>query len=203
MPFRFVWSLFLNGLITLLPISITVVIFTFTFHFVSGWLEPLQEFRPAFLKSVPYSEFLLIFAAILFFGVIVRILFLRSIIHSAERLIAKIPLVRPIYTGIKQLVNAFSVQDKISFKKVVLIEFPRKGMYSVAFLTSQMAPQLSPDTEKKYYSLFVPTTPTPISGYMVVLPEEEIKVLDLSHQEAMALIISGGIIQPDRFKDPI
>ena len=152
---------------------------------------------------MPYSELLLILTVILFFGILLRILFMRSIIHSTERLIAKIPLVRPVYTGIKQLVHAFSTQDKLSFKKVVLIEFPRPGMYSVGFLTSEVARQLPPNKEEKFFSIFVPSTPTPITGYLVMLPEKDIRVLDLSHQEAMALIISGGIIQPDRFKDPI
>ncbi len=202
-PFRLLWSLFLNGLITLLPIALTTVVFTITFKLIQGWLEPLQDFRPAFLKMVPYSEILLVFVAILFVGIILRVLVLRSIIHSTENLISKIPLVRPVYLGIKQLVQAFGVQDKRSFKKVVLIEFPRKNMYSLGFLTSKMSQQLTPNVDEKYFSIFIPTTPNPTSGYFIMLPEKDIMVVDLSHQEAMALIISGGIIQPDRFKDPI
>ena len=202
-PFQFLWSLFLSGLITLLPIALTIVIFAVAFHLVGNWIEPLQQFRPEFLKVVPYSEFLVIIAVVIFFGIIVRILVLRSIINSAESIIGKIPLIRPVYTGIKQLVRAFGMQDKISFKKVVLIEFPRKGMYSLGFLTSQLSPQLTPNKEEKFFSIFVPTTPNPTSGYFVALPEKDITVVDLSHQEAMALIISGGIIQPDRYKDPI
>jgi len=202
-PFQLLWSLFLNGLITLLPLTITVVIFHFTFKVMQSWLEPLQEFRPNFLKMIPYSELLIIIAVIMFVGIILRILFLRSIIHSVEGIIGKIPLVRPIYLGIRQLVRAFGVQDKRSFKKVVLIEFPRPGMYSLGFLTSTFAKQLAPNKEQTFYSIFVPTTPNPTSGYFIVLEEKDVQVVDLSHQEAMALIISGGIIQPERFKDPI
>lgn len=202
-PFQLFWSFFLNGLITLLPIAITIAIFAISFRFVQSWLEPFQQFRPNFLKIIPYSEFLIVIAAIFFVGIILRIIVFRSIVHSVENIIAKIPLIRPVYTGIKQLVQAFSVQDKISFKKVVLIEFPRKGMYSVGFLTNEMAPHLAPNNTEKYYGIFVPTTPTPLSGFLVILKENQFQVLDLSHQEAMALIISGGIIQPDRFKDPI
>ncbi len=201
--FRYLWGFFLNGLITLLPITLTIVIFHISFRIVESWLEPLQQLRPAFLKAIPYSELLLVIVAIFFVGVILRVLVLRSIIHSTENLIAKIPLVRPVYLGIKQLVQALGVQDKRSFKKVVLIEFPRKEMYSLGFLTSELVSQLSPDSQQKYFSIFVPTTPNPTSGYFIVLPENAIKIVDLSHQEAMALIISGGIIQPDRFKDPI
>ncbi|MCK5633242.1 DUF502 domain-containing protein, partial [bacterium] len=105
-PFRFLWSLFLNGLITLLPLTLTIVIFHLTIKIVSGWLEPLQDLKPEFLKSIPYSEILLVLIAIFFVGVILRILVLRSIVHSTESIIAKIPLVRPVYTGIRQLVQA-------------------------------------------------------------------------------------------------
>jgi len=202
-PFQFIWGLFLSGLVTVLPIALTIVVFTLAYRMLEGWLEPLRKLRPTFFEAVPYSELLLIIAIVLFFGILLRVLFLRSIIHSVEKMIAKIPLVRPVYTGIKQLVHAFSAQDKLSFKKVVLIEFPRPGMYSVGFLTSEVARQLPPNKDEKFFSIFVPSTPTPITGYLVILPEKDIRVLDLSHQEAMALIISGGIIQPDRFKDPI
>jgi len=202
-PFQFIWGLFLSGLITLLPIALTFVIFTLAYQLLEGWLEPIRKFRPTLFETIPYSELLLILAIVLFFGILLRVLFLRSIVHSVERMIAKIPLVRPVYTGIKQLVHAFSAQDKLSFKKVVLIEFPRPGMYSIGFLTSEVARQLPPSKDEKFFSIFVPSTPTPITGYLVMLPEKDIRVLDLSHQEAMALIISGGIIQPDRFKDPI
>ena len=202
-PFRFLWSLFLNGLITLLPLTLTIVIFHLTIKIVSGWLEPLQDLKPEFLKSIPYSEILLVLIAIFFVGVILRILVLRSIVHSTESIIAKIPLVRPVYTGIRQLVQAFGVQDKRSFKKVVLIEFPKEGIFSLGFLTSELSKQLSPNKEIKHFTIFVPTTPNPTSGYFIIIPEKKIQVVDLSHQEAMALIISGGIIQPDRFKDPV
>ena len=202
-PFQFIWGLFLSGLVTLLPISLTIVIFTIAYHLLQGWLEPLRKLRPTLFQTIPYSELLLIIAIVLFFGILLRVLFLRSVVHSVEKLIAKIPLVRPVYTGIKQLVQAFSVQDKLSFKKVVLVEFPRPGMYSVGFLTSEVAKQLPPNKDEKFFSIFIPSTPTPITGYLVIVPEKDSRVLDLSHQEAMALIISGGIIQPDRFKDPV
>jgi len=198
--FGALWSLFLNGLVMLMPIMLTIAIFHISFKLVKGWLEPLQQFRPQFLKDIPYSEILIIIAVIFLVGMVLKIIVLRSIVHAVEDVIAKIPLVRPVYSGIKQLVQAFSAQNKVSFKKVILIEFPRKDIYSIGFLTSEIPHQITPNTQDKFFSIFVPTTPNPTSGYFIIVSEKQITVIDLSHQEAMALIISGGIIQPERFK---
>ena len=198
--FGILQSLFLNGLVMLLPITLTIAIFHISFKLVKGWLEPLQQFRPQFLKDIPHSEILIIIATIFLVGMVLKIIVLRSIVHAVEDVIAKIPLVRPIYSGIRQLVQAFSAQNKVGFKKVVLIEFPRKHVYSIGFLTSEMPRQIAPNEQETFFSIFVPTTPNPTSGYFVMVAKEQITTIDLSHQEAMALIISGGIIQPKRFK---
>ena len=118
--------------------------------------------------------------------------------YQFEEILFKVPLVRPIYSGIKQLIHAFSIQDKITFKKVVLVEFPRTGIYSLGFLTSELPVSIAPTTETKFYNVFIPTTPNPTSGYFIILSEKDFKEVDLTRQEAMAMIISGGIIQPER-----
>ena len=106
---------------------------------------------------------------------------------------------RPIYGGIKQLVQAFNPHDNVSFKHVVLVEFPRKGIYSMGFMTSEMPAELTPDQATTYYNIFVPTTPNPTSGFFLVAAKENVHIVNISRQEAMALIISGGTIQPERF----
>ncbi len=122
---------------------------------------------------------------------------LRPIIHAIENLFSRIPLIRPVYSGIKKLVDAFSFQDKVSFSKVVRVEFPRSGIYSLGFLANQVDEKIAPDAQTKYFSIFIPTTPNPTSGFLIIVPEEQITIIDISRQEAMAMIISGGIIQPD------
>jgi uncharacterized membrane protein len=198
---KYIWSLFLSGLITLLPITITFVIFNLTFTVVARWLEPIQQLRPAFLKAIPYSEFIIVILAVFLVGLLLKTLVFKPVLHSIERLITRIPLINPVYTGVKQLVHAFGAQDKHSFKKVVLVEFPRVGVYSIGFVTSEIAPEFSPLTSDKFLSVFIPTTPNPTSGFLVLLPETQVTTINLSHQKAMALIISGGIIQPDRLKE--
>lgn len=194
------WSLFLTGLFAILPITLTIAVFTLTFRIVQGWLEPLKQFQIPFLSSIPYSEVILAIIIIVVAGTLYNILILRPIIHVIENLFGKVPLVRTVFSGIKKLVEAFSFQDKASFSQVVMVEFPRAGIYSIGFLAGEFAPELSPDKSQKYFSVFIPTTPNPTSGFLVLVPGNQISTLNLTRQEAMALIISGGIIQPEIHK---
>jgi uncharacterized membrane protein len=194
---HFLWSLFLNGLFTILPLTLTAALTVFSFKLIVGWLEPLHTFVENTIFDVPYSEVILIIVFIFLIGAVLKLLILRPIIHALEALIARIPLIRPIYAGIKQLVDAFSIQNKITFKQVVLVEFPRKGLYSLAFLTSELPQEIAPNNVDKFFNIFIPTTPNPTSGYFIILPEQDITRINISRQEAMAMIISGGIIQPE------
>lgn len=192
-----IFSLFLTGLFTLLPITLTIAVFTITFRVLVGWLEPLKRFGLPFIGVIPYSEVILTIAIIFLAGALYNIFLLRPIIHGIEKLFQKIPLIRPVYSGIKKLVHAFSFQDKLSFNKVVRVEFPKAGVYSIGFLANQVNEQIAPDTTKKYFSIFIPTTPNPTSGFLILVPETDFTIIDISRQDAMAMIISGGIIQPD------
>ncbi|MFC1842128.1 DUF502 domain-containing protein [Candidatus Dependentiae bacterium] len=198
--FRFLWSLFLNGLLTILPITFTIVIFTISFRLITNWLEPIKNIQPEFLKKIPYAEVILAILAIFLLGTILKIFILKRIIHIIENVISKIPLIRPIYNGIKQLVKALSGKSKLSFKQVVVIEFPRRGIFCIGFLTSELPTQIAPENGQKYFNIYMPTAPNPTSGYYIILPEKDIRKIDLTRQEAMAMVISGGIVQPDRFK---
>ena len=196
----FIWSLFLKGFLTLLPIILTIAVLNFSFKMIKKWLHPIYNLEPGFLKTIPFSEFLLTFFFILFIGLILNIFILNALWSFLENMIIKIPLVRPIYVGTKQLIQAFNPQGNGNgFKQVVLIEFPRKGIFSVAFMTSETPLELSPDSQITYYNVFIPTTPNPTAGFFLIIDKENIHPTTLTRQEAMALIISGGIIQPQRF----
>jgi uncharacterized membrane protein len=194
-----IWAIFLNGLFAILPLTLTIALFNFSIRLLKNWLEPIYRLEPAFLHRIPHSEVFLVILVIFAIGTILHVFILRSLLHWVEYFIARLPLVRPIYAGIKQLVSAFSMQDKLSFKQVVLVEFPIKGIYSLGFMTNEMASEITPKQGKKYFNIFIPTTPNPTSGFFVMVPEEDALPTDLTRQEAMALIISGGIIQPERF----
>lgn len=203
--FHKIWTVFLSGLFTILPITLTIAIFRFTFRLLKSWLEPVNNLiEQTFLIHIPHSDILIVIIFILLVGIILRTWMLHQVVHGLESLIFKIPLVRPVYSGIKQLVDAFNIkEDKMTIKRVVLVEFPRKGLYSVGFLTGELPFEFSPTKDKKYFNIFIPTTPNPTTGYYIILPESELIDVDLTRQEGMALIISGGIIMPDRFKKEV
>ncbi len=192
-------AIFLNGLLILLPITLTLAVFIFLLRILKGWLTPIYRLEPLYLQQIPHSEILLVIIFIFIIGAIFRFFFLKAFYHMVEAMLLKIPLFNPVYSGIKQLVQAFTVPDKLTFQKVVLIEFPRNGIYSIGFLTSEVPPALAPNPDKKYYKIFIPTTPNPTTGFLISVPDGEFKVIDLTRQEAMSLIISGGIVQPERF----
>lgn len=197
--FDYATSIFLNGLFTLLPITLTVSVLNISFKLLKSWLIPIHDLQPEIFQRLPHSEILLALVIIFLIGTILKVMIVRSVINGFEWLLIKIPLVRPLYTGVKQLVSAFSSQDKSSFQQVILVEFPRKGVYSLGFMTSEHPEDLSPVKDQLFVNVFVPTTPNPTSGFFIIVPQHEITLIDLTRQEAMALIISGGIIQPDRF----
>jgi len=192
-------SLFLSGLFMLLPITITFYLFKFAFRFIQAWVQPLRELEPEYLRAIPYIEFALAIGLILIIGLISRVFVFRKLIHYFESIVSKIPLIRPVYNGSKQLVHAFTHHDKESFQQVILIEFPRKGIYSIGFLTSHLTTELAPTNGELYYNIFIPTTPNPTTGYYIIAKKDDFKPTNLTRQEAMSLIISGGIVQPERF----
>ncbi|HSW75621.1 MAG TPA: DUF502 domain-containing protein, partial [Candidatus Saccharimonadales bacterium] len=130
-------------------------------------------------------------------GILVKAFIFKPIIHLVEDFLARVPLVKTIYLGTKQLTHAFTAHDQVSFKKVVIIEFPRAGMYSIGFVTKEIPEQIS---EKKLFGIYIPHTPNPATGSFVMLPADAFIETDLTRQEATALIISGGIIQPGRYQ---
>lgn len=199
---KYIWMLFINGLLTLLPITITLSVFTFCFKLIKSWLAPLNDFLDTipYMPDIPHAEIVLAILIIFGAGIILKSFIVRSVLDLFEGIVEYVPLVRPVYTGIKQLVHAFSPTDTATFKDVVLVEFPRKGLYSIGFKTTQMAKDLSPEQEHAFFNIFVPTTPNPTTGYFIVVRKEDFISIDLTTQEAMALIISGGIVQPHRFK---
>ena len=195
----YLWSLFLSGLLTLLPITLTLSVFNVTFRLLKSWLEPIAKVCPKYLLCLPHAEIFIAIAIIFLMGTVLKIFVLRSFVHAFESLLLRVPIISTVYSGIQQLVKALNPKDVITFKQVVMLEFPREGVYSIGFLTSEMPQALAPEADKEFVNVFVPTTPMPTSGFFVVVTRDKLITSKLTHQEAIALIISGGIIKPDRF----
>jgi len=191
----YIKSAFLNGFFTLLPLALTIWLFRTIFKLVKGWIEPLHSFIPPKLCCVPHSEIVIVILFIILMGIILKLFFLKKIVHILEEnIVFKIPLIKQVYGGIKQLVHALTRHDQNSFHTVVIVEFPRKGSYSLGFLTNKL--DIHYNNQKNLCSVFIPTTPNPTTGFLIIVPEDECQIVDMTRQEAMTMIISGGIVSP-------
>ena len=130
-------------------------------------------------------------------GVIATNFFGRRIVALGEGILAKIPFVRTIYNAVKQVLETIFASDSKAFRKVILIEYPRKGMYSIAFQTSKGFKQGEEKTGKELITVFVPTTPNPTSGFLLMVPKSDVVELSMSVDEALKMVISLGVVLPN------
>jgi uncharacterized membrane protein len=195
-------TLFLTGLLTILPITLTFFIFRWFFRILQGWLTPIKNLNPRLFDAFPYSEVIVVLLLILFIGLISKVLILRPIVSFLkEKILFKLPLVKPVYSGIKQLSHALiASHNQIGFHTVVTVEFPSQNVFSLGFLTGELPAELAPKSDTKYYKIYIPNSPNPVTGHFIILPAEKFTISALSRQEAMAIIMSGGVITLDRFK---
>ena len=192
--------IFLTGLAVIIPIGITIYILFFLIDVMDLLFNIIpQRYHPDVILHFHLPGLGIIVTVILVFvcGLIARSYFGKRLVRLGESFVDKIPVVRSIYQAIKQVAHSMLMDKSRSFKKAVLIEFPRRGLYSVGFVTG------SPNGEiyakiggDKYLSVFVPTTPNPTSGFFMVVPIDELIFLDMSVEEAFTLIISAGIVVP-------
>jgi len=202
-----VWSkirgYFLTGLIAVLPLVITIWLLYQVFLFVDSKLviivrpiiEPL-ELPLSWLWMGKGLTLLAILILILLIGLFVRNIIGRRFLAWGEALFYKVPIVRRIYPFVRQVSNALLGQKKRFFQRVVLVEYPRKGVYSLGFVTKEAAPEIGKKTKKKLLTVFISTTPNPTSGVLMLFPEKDTIPLDMSVEEGMKLIVSGGTVIP-------
>lgn len=192
---------FLTGIAAIIPIGLTAYIL---FHMISMMDNLLgiipARFQPDELLSFHIPGLGVIFTLILIFivGLITKSYLGNKLVVLGEWFVGKIPFVRGIYQALKQLVDAVFSDKSQSFKKVVLIEYPRRGMYALAFVTSETGGEVQARTAQKCINLFIPTTPNPTSGFYIMVPEDDVKHMDMTVEEAFKLIISGGIVSPNK-----
>ncbi len=160
-----------------------------------GQSRPWLDFLPELQYRVGFG-FLIAVALFLTTGFLARNLVGRRIIGAGERIMDRIPLVSKIYRAVQQIRDVFVSREGTVFQQVCLVEYPRKGVYAVAFITSRDQGVVHDVVDGQLYSVFIPTTPNPTSGFLLYLNPEEIMILDISVEEAMKLIISAGAYLP-------
>ena len=189
---------FLTGLLVLIPLFLTGSILLTLFNWTDRVLGLIPRvYRPEeFLGfPIPGLGLILTVAIIFVIGGLVANVVGRKLVATGERILEKIPFLRWFYFSSKQIIEAVFMSTQDSFRRAVLLEYPRKGLYSIGFITGESIGQLE-ESVPRSFTVFVPTTPNPTSGYLIVVPQAETIPLDWSVDEAFRVIVSAGVIMP-------
>ncbi len=207
MAIRKIWNKvlvgFVNGIVVLLPTALTIVLVKFLVLQVNNAvLNPIMKiFGPMDMagKEVYLAKGIILIAVILvvsLIGWMTKVLIVTRAFSWGEKLLIKLPILGKVYNAIKQISSAFLGQGKTIFKQVVLIEYPRKGIYSVGFTTGTSKGEIKECMGQNGINVFVPTTPNPTSGMFLIVPRDNIQFLKMSVEEGMKFVISGGSVMP-------
>ena len=194
-------KIFLTGVVALLPITISLYIIYQLFQFVDGisatFIETFIDIR------IPGLGFLLTIVVVFIFGFFTQKIAGNAMKNFLHSILLKVPIVSKVYGPIKQLTDSFVGDQSDSFKEVVMIEYPRKNIYSLAFVTSRKkgAPQKA--AGRDLINVFIPTTPNPTSGFYLLIPEEELHHMNITVEQGLRMIISAGMMYPQDKGEPL
>jgi len=197
-------NIFITGILITVPVAFTLFILNFLFKLLDNLVVPWfiktlikigtpipEDFR------LPGLGLILIVLLIFVVGVLTQSFLGGKLVQLGEMIVDRIPVVRSIYTGAKQVVTTIAEADTKAFRKVVLVEFPRKGIYSLGFITGYTEGEVQELTNAKLVNVFVPTTPNPTSGFLVFVANEDIIELTMTVEDGIKFIISVGIVTPE------
>lgn len=191
---------FLAGIVLVTPIAITVYILVAVFRFTDGLLGKYLNFyiKANLGYSIPGLGLLLFLIIILIAGFFAKNFLGKKIMHLLEGWFLKLPFVSRIYPHVKQFIDLVVAKEKPSFKKVVLIEYPRKGIFSLGFITNESMSEVEEKTREKVVTVLIPSIPNPFSGFFVFCKKEELIYLDITVEEGIKQVVSGGVLQPEK-----
>jgi uncharacterized membrane protein len=194
---------FLTGFLMVTPLIITAWVLYFIVDKLNLLLlDPIMDLLKNWVPAqniIALTKFLILLFFLAFLTIIgfaARIILLRNIFGFGEKILYRVPMISTIYRSIKEIGCAFFVHGNSIFQKVVLVEYPRKGLYQLGFVTSETKGEAQEKTKEKVINIFIPTTPNPTSGMLVLVPKEDIIFLDMSVAEGMKMVISGGAVVP-------
>ncbi len=186
------------GLLIWLPIIVTFLLFRFLFRVMNKSIGALPDQIQTLILdlNIPYLGVILTILVLLLTGLLTANIVGSKLVAWSESLLHRIPLIRTVYSAAKKFAEVVFSESGDSFKRVLLIEYPRKGVYSLAFQTSSDLGEVQHRTGKEMICTFVPTTPNPTSGFVIMVPKDEAIVLDMDVEAALKMIISLGVIVP-------
>ena len=194
---------FISGALLLAPLVVTIWAFRSIVDSVGGTFRPLYEdYLPESLQRLPFFWDLIATGAVVLLitslGYLSNYVFGKYFLSIGERAIQRIPGVGAVYNSVRQIVATFGTQNRNLFSKVVLVEYPRKGMWTLGFLTNKTQGEAQTHVGPETWTVFVPTTPNPTSGFLLMLSRHEIVELEMSVGDGMKMIISGGAVMPPK-----
>lgn len=200
---RFFKANLLAGILFLTPLVATFLVL----RIVVRWMDKSLLFLPVQYRPETYLPFpipglgiILVLLALLLTGLLVRNLLGRKLVQLWDMILSHIPFVSKFYAAVKQLLETILHGGGKEFQRVVLIEYPRKGLYTMAFVTGVAVGEIQQKTKRHVVNIFVPTTPNPTSGFYLMVPEEDIIPLEMNVEDAFKVLISGGILNPETKK---
>ncbi len=182
---------FLTGLLLILPLLISIILLIWGFNQVDAILG---RFFPSQIKGV---GFVTLMCLIMLAGILAQNFIGKKLIAFGERLLSKIPIINGVYDTTKQIAQSFSNTDKSAFRKVVLVQYPRQGIYSVGFLTGDSPKKASLLAGEELLNVFIPTVPNPTTGFLIFVPVKEVTFLEMSVEDGFRMLISAGVVKVD------
>jgi len=186
---------FLTGLLILIPLATTLYIVYWTFTTLDNLMRP--EISKVLGFYIPGLSLLTLLTFVFVLGVFGRLAVGKKLIDFVESKLMKVPVLRTVYSATKEASKAILISETEKIKGVVLVEYPRKGVYAIGFTTGGTIPSACKKTGKKLLNVFIPTSPNPTSGLVVLVPEDELIYLDMSVEDALRVVISGGFTKMD------
>jgi len=194
---------FLTGALLIIPLVLTF----WVFYFIIGklnllLLEPIMNVLRTWVPAsnivvlTKIAVFLLLIALLILIGFATRIIILRNIFGFGEKILYKVPMISTVYRALKEISAAFLLQKNTIFQRVVLLEYPRKGIYQLGFVISEAKGEVQEKTKDRILNVFVPTTPNPTSGILALVPQQDTISLEMSVADGMKMVISGGAVVP-------
>ena len=195
---------FLTGIIVTAPVGITIALALWVINWIDGKIVPLipQAYNPQLLFQnyigihVPGIGLLVVLVGLTMIGFFAAGLVGRVLVRTGETLLTRMPVIRSVYSALKQIFETVLRSSSRSFREVALIEYPRRGIWAIGFITTTTTGEVQNDIAEDVVNVFLPTTPNPTSGFLLFVPRKDIIVLDMSVEEAIKMVVSAGIVTP-------
>lgn len=192
---------FLTGLVIAAPIGITIYVTLWVIALIDNWVLPIipTSYLPeTYLQfSIPGVGVVVAVLGLILLGALTANLFGRTIVNIGTGWLEKMPVVRTMYKALKQIFETVASQGESNFKQVVIVEYPRRGIFAIAFVATDTKGEVATNFDEDMVSVFLPTTPNPTSGFLLFVPKADVKFLDMSVEDGAKLVISAGLVNPE------